>query len=93
MRTGEPLKAFTAIGRVSDDEARQVEQSTDFKPFRRRVDYAKSEPAKIAPLLEKLSITKGRKSWGQVMRRGFFEIKEGDYDLVAEAMGVAKRGH
>lgn len=88
MGGGEPLKAFTAIGRVIDDSPYQEEQSPDFKPFRRKVDYSKSEPAEIAALLEKLAFTRGRKSWGQVMRRGFFEIEEGDYNLVAAAMGV-----
>ena len=38
----EPLHAFTAIGEVSDDVIFQVEESPDFKPFRRRVRYIKT---------------------------------------------------
>src|SRR5664280_67128 len=34
----EPLQAFTAIGRVADEEVWQADEG-DFKPWRRRVDY------------------------------------------------------
>lgn len=90
MGAGEPLKAFTAIGRVVDDHPYQAEQTAIFKPFRRKVDYAKTKAAPITPLLKTLSFTRGGKNWGQVMRRGFFEIQEADYDLIAVAMGVPK---
>ena len=41
MRGSEPVQAFTAIGRIDDDEPYQVQQSDDFEPFRRKVPYFK----------------------------------------------------
>ncbi len=88
IRDGDPVQAFTAIGKVLASEVYQVE-SRGFKPFRRDVRYLEASPAPIRPLLEKLSITKGRgASWGQVLRRGFFEVTEKDYEVIAAAMGV-----
>lgn len=90
MKAGKPIKAFTAIGEIVDDAAFQAVQSESFKPFRRKVDYLEAQDAEIHPLLDRLSFSRGNRAWGQVLRRGFFEIEEGDYDAVAEAMGVKK---
>ena len=90
MQAGKALKAFTAVGEVDDAEPYQVLQSETFKPFRRRVDYWKAENAEIGPLLDKLSFSSGKRNWGQVLRRGFFEIKQTDYNIIALAMGVAR---
>lgn len=90
MRTGASVKAFTAIGEVKDAEPYQAEQSETFKPFRRHVRYFKAGDADIHPLLDKLSFSSGKRSWGQILRRGFFEIQQGDHDLIAAAMGVPK---
>ena len=35
---GAPVQAFTAVGRVTDDEVWQADEG-DFKPWRRRIDY------------------------------------------------------
>lgn len=45
----------------------------------------------IHPLLETLSFSRDGKAWGQVLRRGLFEIEKGDYDVIAEAMTVTDR--
>jgi hypothetical protein len=39
-------------------------------------------------LLDDLSFTRGRSSWGYVFRRGSFAIGAADFHRIAEAMGV-----
>lgn len=86
MSAGAAVKAFTAIGRIVDHEPYQAVQSERFKPFRRKVDYFKAKDAAIHPLLETLSFSRDDHTWGQVLRRGFFEIEKADYDAIADAM-------
>jgi hypothetical protein len=88
MEGGESLQAFTAAGRILDDVPYQVEQSRDFRPFRRRTEYFNSKDASIHPLLEELSFTKGRSHWGAALRRGIFQIKREDFRKIAMAMGI-----
>lgn len=90
MKGGKSMKAFTAIGEIVDDTPFQAVQSESFKPFRRNVDYYEAKDAEIRPLLDTLSFSRGNRAWGQVLRRGFFEIEKGDYDAIAKAMGVIK---
>ena len=80
-----PLQAFTAIGRMPDDEIWQADEG-DFKPWRRRIDYLKSTNAPIRPLLEKLSFTSGRTNWGYAFRFGLLEVTEADFKLISKAM-------
>lgn len=91
MKAGKPIKAFTAIGNIIDDEPYQAIQSERFKPFRRQVNYFKAKNAEIHPLLDTLSFSRGGRAWGQVLRRGFFEVEEDDYDVIAEAMALNDR--
>ena len=88
MRQDDPVQAFTAIGRIDDEEPYQAAQKKDFRPYRRQVHYFKSHDAPIKPMLEDLSFTRGKQSWGIVLRRGLFEIDEEDYRMIALAMGV-----
>jgi len=85
---GEPVQAFTAIGKVKPGDAYQVEQTFDFHPFRRDVDYCSSaRPAALAELRERLSFSRGRGShWAFAFRRGSFEIPHDDFALILEAM-------
>jgi len=84
----EPIQAFTAIGEVLPPDVYQVEYG-GFEPFRRDARYFVSSHALIRPYLEKLTFTKGRKaSWGQILRRGFFEISEEDFKLISTAMAT-----
>lgn len=82
-----PLQAFTAIGRVADNEIWQADDG-DFKPFRRRVNYLKSRDAPIRPLLDDLSFTAGKANWGYSFRYGLLEITEEDFKLIAQAMAA-----
>ena len=88
LRCGEKLQAFTAIGRIADDEPFQVKMSEDFHPWRRRVVYFESKETSIRPLIERLGFLKNKKQWGYPFRRGLFEITRGDFDCIARAMGV-----
>ena len=45
MSAGKPIKAFTAIGKIADEEPYQTAQSKSFKQFRRRVDFSKTKDA------------------------------------------------
>jgi EVE domain len=82
---GEPLKAFTALGQIADDEVWQADEG-DFKPWRRRVDY---EPdaieVPIASLSEELELT-SKPNWGYQLRRGLVELSDRDFALIRAAM-------
>jgi hypothetical protein len=87
LRAGEPLQAFTAIGRLSEDELWQADEG-DFKPWRRRVSYAtEAVDAPIQPLIGALDLT-ARPRWGYQLRRGLLELTEHDFDLIRAAMCV-----
>jgi len=81
-------RKFTALGLIQDDEVFQITMTKDFMPFRRRVDFYKSNDADIEPLLNSLSFIKNKKAWGFVLRFGFIEIPSADFARIAEAMGV-----
>ena len=87
--SGDPIQSFTAIGRVDDDAPYQVVQTERFRPYRRNVHYFEAHDAEIKPLLELLLVMRGKSAWGQVVRRGTFEIEQADYDLIAKAMGLS----
>jgi hypothetical protein len=86
LHEGDALKAFTAIGKILNREPYVVEMSECFMPTRRDVDYAACSEASIHPLLDKLSFSKDNKSWGMIMRRGFFEITKEDFNTIASKM-------
>lgn len=87
----ESLQAFTAIGKVEDDELYQFAMSPDFAPWRRNVNFVKSRETPIHSLLEKLTFIKDEAHWGYPFRRGVFEISEDDFLTIARAMGVNSR--
>jgi hypothetical protein len=83
---GEPLKTFTAIGRVADDRLYQVEMAPGFAPWRRNVEFAACVEAPIGPLIEELSFITDKPRWGFLFRFGFFDIPCRDFDLIKAAM-------
>lgn len=87
---GTPVRAFTAIGRVADDEVYRI-AGTDsgFRPWRRRVDYRLDvADAPIRPLLHVLEFTRHTADWGLQLKRGFLEISRHDFDVIEQAMRV-----
>ena len=88
MCGGEQLQAFTAIGRIADDEPFQVEMIADFHPWRRRVDFRSSRHVPARPLVGSLSFITDERRWGYPFRRGLFEVPAEDFATIATAMGV-----
>ncbi len=83
---GEPLQAFTAIGRVSDDEVNQEDLDPEFQPWRRRVDFLPCAEAPIRPLIDELAFIENKSQWGYRFRFGVFKIDEQDFDVIRTAM-------
>jgi hypothetical protein len=93
LKGGTPLRAFTAIGRVTEGEVYQIRQVAGLTPHRRRAVFRKrARTAAIEPLLEKLAFTRDkRQHWGMALRRGLFEISQADFNIIAKAMRVRLR--
>jgi hypothetical protein len=87
------LQQFVAIGIVRGGEPYVADPSSleggDFCPFRRDVDWLASRAAPIAPLLERLAFTRGRRNWGYPLRRGLLAIGDADMAVIAAAMAAS----
>ncbi len=85
QKSAEPLQAFTAIGRIADDEVWQAEEG-DFKPWRRRVDYVtEAHEVPVGSLKGRLQLT-AQPNWGYQLRRGLIELSSEDLACVRDAM-------
>jgi hypothetical protein len=80
------LQAFTAIGVVAAGEPYPHDMAGGFRPFRRDVRWRRGRVAPIAPLLDALDFTTGRRNWGYKLRFGLFEVSERDFERIAAAM-------
>jgi EVE domain len=83
------LQAFTAIGCVANREPYQGDTGGGFVPWRRDVRWFAAREAAIAPLLDQLEFSRGKKNWGFQFRLGLFAIGGHDLETIAEAMGAA----
>ncbi|WP_150307825.1 EVE domain-containing protein [Planctomonas psychrotolerans] len=88
---GPALRAFTAIGRVSDDAVYQDhiprQAGSAWRPWRRRVDWdASAVPAPIRPLLHTLDFTRDDPDWGYSLRRGYLELSRHDFEVIRVSM-------
>lgn len=90
---GEPLQAFTAIGRVVPGVVFQADLGPDWKPFRRAVDYWPARHAPIRPLIESLSFIRSKQHWGAAFRFGVVRVPAADFACIAAAMGVDYTRH
>lgn len=89
MRGGEPVQAFTAIGKVAAGDVYTVDQMPGFHPTRRDVQFRKrAREAPIRPLLDELELTRGKRNWGAPFRRGVVEVSAKDFRIIAAAMAV-----
>jgi hypothetical protein len=86
LRDGERLQAFTAIGRVVDDELYQVEMAPGFVPWRRNVEFLECAETLIGPLIDELTFIADKRHWGYVFRFGLFEIPQTDFERIKCAM-------
>lgn len=92
FRGKEKLQAFTAIGIAKNREPYQVDMGENFCPFRHDVKWLKARDAPIAPLLDKLDFSAGKRNWGYQFRFGLFEIGEHDLQIVAAALKAKPPG-
>jgi predicted RNA-binding protein len=84
----EPCRKFTAVGQVKDKEPYQVTMEHNFAPWRRDINYLKTQEASIEPLIQELSFIKNKKNWGFVFRYGIIAIPCDDFKLIASKMGI-----
>jgi hypothetical protein len=89
LQDGEPLQAFTAIGRIADDDLYQGEMGNGFVPWRRNVTFLECTETPIKPLIDDLSFIADKQHWGYKFRFGLFEIPQPDLELIKSAMAVA----
>jgi hypothetical protein len=87
---GAPVRSFTAIGRVADDDLYRVGGvESSWRPWRRRVDYRLDvADAPIRPLLHVLEFTRHSFDWGLQLKRGFLELSRHDFEVIEQAMRV-----
>ncbi|MCP0913670.1 MULTISPECIES: EVE domain-containing protein [Legionella] len=86
FRGKDKLQSFTAIGSVKPGVPYQVDMGNGFCPFRRDVLWFDAQETFIAPLLNQLDFTQGKKNWGYPFRFGLFELSEHDMQQIAQAM-------
>ena len=86
MRSGRPLRQFTALGTIAADEPYQVEVRPDFRPWRLAMEFEPTHPADAGPLLEALSFITDVRQWGLPFRQGLFEISAEDFAVIRSAM-------
>jgi len=84
---GEPVQAFTAIGRIRTGTIYQAADSDGFRPFRLDVDYLPVQPALVKPLIGQLSFIRSKTHWGAAFRFGVVRVPAEDFALIAAAMG------
>jgi hypothetical protein len=79
-----PLRWFTALGAIADDEIWQADEG-DFKPFRRRVTYADTHPLPLADVHGALHLT-AEPNWGYQLRRGLVPLDDHDIAVIRAGM-------
>jgi hypothetical protein len=83
---GPPLRSFTAIARITDDEVWQADEG-EFTPWRRRVEYdTGAAEVPLAQLQPDLDLTRAP-NWGYPLRRGLVELTDQDFERIALTMG------
>lgn len=88
LHGGEPVQAFTALGRIADDELDQGEMGRGSVAWRRNVEFLKCVETPIKPLIDGLSFIKDKQHWGYIFRFGLFEIPQPDFELIKREMTI-----
>lgn len=79
-----PLRHFTALGVIADDEIWQAHDG-DFQPFRRRVRYEATRPVPVEEVKALLSLT-STPNWGYQLRRGLIPLNPADVGVLRHAV-------
>lgn len=87
MADQEKLQAFTAVGKIVDDSAYQVEMFEDFFPFRRNVSYY--QPVKDCPI-EQVRLHPEWHQYTSKLRYGHFEVSKSFFLYIFEQMKQEK---
>lgn len=87
---GLPLRAFTAIGSIVDEEVFPFDMGGGFVPFRRRVCYVSVNEVPLDALKDRLELC-SRPNWGIALRRGHLPLSRADLVTIASAMGADVR--
>lgn len=83
-----PLRHFTALGEIADDEIWQADEG-DFKPFRRRVNYADAAPVELGSVRDQLHLT-AEANWGYQLRQGLVPLDAHDINVLRLAMARSR---
>jgi hypothetical protein len=86
FENGEALQAFTALGRIIDDEPYEAEMTPSFHPWRRNVKFEKVHEAPIRPMIDSLEFIENKVQWGYKFRFGVIEVSERDFNMIKKAM-------
>lgn len=86
MGNPDKCQEFTAIGQVKNDDTYPFQQTADFCPSRRDIEYFNHKDISILPLINDLDFIPNKQSWGYPFRFGFFEINQHDFDLISAQM-------
>jgi hypothetical protein len=89
MGGGAPLRAFTALGRVTGAAIYPFDMGGGFVPFRRDVAYERVRETPLRALAPRLRFVSENPRWGMLARRGHFEIAMEDLEIIAAAMRSA----
>jgi hypothetical protein len=84
---GDPVQAFTAMGRIRTGTVYRGDDGDGGRPFRIDVDFLPAVPVPIRPLLAELSFIRSKTHWGAAFRFGMLRGAEADFLRVAQAMG------
>ncbi|MET7283393.1 EVE domain-containing protein [Kribbella sp. NPDC005582] len=89
-----PLRAFTALGIVADDEPYQAAPMDMgshgiVQPWRRTVDFDRVTPIPLSEITGDLLLT-ARPNWGYQLRRGLVALEPADFAVLQAAMGAAE---
>lgn len=98
MKTGETLRAFTAIAIVEDgpltsQSMGMLDDGREAVGTSRPARYLNARPASIYPLLADFSFVKNQSHWGMYFRKSLFEISRADFLLIAAAMKAEHAFH
>lgn len=84
---GAPLMSSTANGRTNAPDPYSFDMGGGFTPWWRCLGWQPNTvPLPIRPLLHRLDLTKGQRSWSIVFRYGLAPITRPDFVLIARQM-------